>query len=251
MWTHRAAWLYSSIREGELRDHEDPDDARFPVTLEALGTLALPGGRLVAADPYVMADEPTPFTQTLGADEAEVVVARALIGEGHERVAALILLVAGAPISDWVMATLPGQDTAAVGSDDFFGYGVDAGTGSFGGPEAMVVAGRVLGADAGMLEDPISEALFADGLGTRSAVIVAPEDGATPIAACSSGWGDGLYSTWFGIDDNGGVSVVVTDFQLAGDPYSMPVEPDEAPAQPAPPAPPAPRKSLLRRLFGS
>lgn len=70
----------------------------------------------------------------------------------------------------------------------------------------------------------MSTALFSDGIGTRSAVVVVPEEGAAPVAACSSGWGDGAYPTWLGLDAAGNVTVAVTDFLLTGDPYATPLE---------------------------
>lgn len=245
-WKLRAEWIYAAITSGELRDHDAKDGVHYVVQLEAIGRVELPGGQVVAADPYVMDSEPQPFEQVLAADAADVVVARAIVGEDHERVAALVLRAGSGPISDWLMATVAGRDVTTLEPEGFFGYGVDAGTGSFGSPEAMKVAGRVLSADAGMLEDPVSEALLSDGIGTRSAVVVAPEEGATPVAVCSSGWGDGYYPTWLGIDTSGIVVVAVTDFLLTGDPHASPLPP-EGPQQ-------APRdtrsKSLLHRWFG-
>jgi hypothetical protein len=248
-WRLRAAWLYDALLEGALRDHDGKDEPSYPVTSEALGVLSLPGGEVVAADPYVM-DDTRPFTQRLAADEATVVAARALMGEGHERVAALVLRVgSGATVVDWTHATQPGEELASLESDHFFGYGVDAGTGSFGGVAAMAVAERVTRADAGMLEDPISAALFADGIGTRSAVLVAPEPGAAPIAVCSSGWGDGVYPTWLGLDAEGRVVVAVTDFLLTRDPHAAPEEDVPAGRAPGPATPLRPRRSLLDRLL--
>ena len=140
------------------------------------------------------------------------------------------------------MATVPGQDAGSLEGEGFFGYGVDAGTGSFGSPEGMKVASAVLAADAGMLEDPISRALFADGTGTRSAVLVAPQEGAPPIAVCSSGWGDGAYPTWLGVDADGSVMVAVTDFLLTGDPHVTATQPPSHQRR---------RTSMLRRWFGA
>lgn len=189
---------------------------------ESIGRLSLPGGRLVAGDPYVTEDEREQFVQRLGAQEVEVIAARAVIAEDHERVAALVLRVGSRPILEWAMATVPGQDVSTIEGEEVFGYGVDAGTGAFGSVEAMQTAERVLDADDGMLEDPVSTALLSDGGNTRSAVVIAPEAGAVPVAVCSSGWGDGVYPTWLGLDESGDVMVVVTDFTLTGGPSSTP-----------------------------
>lgn len=240
----RAEWIYAAIQAGELSDHDAKDDVRYVVNCEWIGKLRLPGGRVVAADPYTMGVDPQPFIQTLSASEADVVAARAVIGEGHERLAALILLAGFNPVVEWQMSTIDDQDVSALDGDEFFGYGVDAGTGSFGSPEAMRTVGRVLGEDAGMLEDPLSAALFRDGVGTRSAVVAAPEDGAIPVAMCSSGWGDGVYPTWLGVDDSGDVVVAVTDFLLTGDPHASPMAEKLLVEEPL-------KKSLFQRWFRS
>lgn len=246
-WKCRAWWIYAAIQAGELRDHDAKNDVRYVLSRETIGGLALPGGRVVAADPYVMDADPEPFTQRVGSDAAEVIAVRANVGEDHERIAALVLLMGSDSISDWVMATVPGQNVSALEPEGYFGYPVDAGTGSFGSPEAMKAAGRVLRVDGGMLEDPVSKALFSDGIGTRSAIVIAPEVGADPVAVCSSGWGDGQYPTWLGINSAGNVLVAVTDFLLTGDPYAAPLPEDHSADQ----LPKARSKSLIRRWFGA
>lgn len=250
-WRLRASWLYAAVLAGEMPDHDSASEGPYALFRDDVGKLSLPDGRLVAADPYVMARDALPFERRLPAGEVSVVAVRAVVGEDHERVAALILVAGAQPVTQWEMATVGGQDVASLEGEGFFGYGVDAGTGSFGSPEAMQVASRVLDADEGMLEDPISAALFADGVGTRSAVVVAPEPSATPIAACSSGWGDGSYPTWLGINADGDVVVAVTDFLVAGDPYATAsAPPQEVDATPPPAATSDRPRSLLRRIFG-
>ncbi|MGG5259103.1 DUF4241 domain-containing protein [Phycicoccus avicenniae] len=254
-WRKRARWMYAAVLDGELADHQGPTVARHRLERERVGRISLPGGLLVAADPYVMDAEPAPFVQALGAEEADVVAVRALVGEDHERVAALVLVAGPGPVVDWRMATLPGQDPSTLGDEEFLGYGVDAGTGSFGSPDAMRVAGRVLAEDEGMLEDPLSQRLFEDGIGTRSAAVAAPEPGAEPVAICSSGWGDGVYPTWLGSDASGIVVVAVTDFLLTGDPYAS--SPEDQPQDPPPTAPEPeaadgePRVPFWQKWFGS
>lgn len=238
--------MYASILAGELVDHDAKDKPRHPVATETVGQLDLPGGLFVGADPYVMGGDVDPFEQQMGAERADVVAARALVGPDHERVAALVLCCGTDTVVEWWMATVGSQHVEGLDDEGFFGYGVDAGTGSFGSPEAMRVTGGVLAEDAGMLEDPISAALFADSVGTRSAAVVAPADGAAPVAVCSSGWGDGVYPTWLGVDEAGAVVVAVTDFLLVGDPYATHVGTAPEPTEPAVEA----RPGLLRRLFG-
>ena len=213
---------------------------RLPVALNDLGTLTFTDGRLVVGDPYLMEAEPVPISREVSTQPYAVLTAVAQIAPGHPRIAAAMLVAGDAPIVSWEMAHWPDQDPASLKSDGFFGYGVDAGTGFFASLPAARVAGRVLFDDAGMLEDPVSAALFS-GAPAAGAALVAPEADAAPIAVFSSGWGDGLYPTWLGLNENGDVAVVVTDFLLTGDPHVKP--------EPAAEEPPAPPTSRWKRVF--
>ncbi|MBB2894179.1 DUF4241 domain-containing protein [Flexivirga oryzae] len=189
-WKKRAQWIYESILSEEIVDHDDVEPTTHRVVIEQIGRLSLPGGRFVAADPYIMDVE----TNAVRADSAD------RIGGGRRGARpdrarprpdgrADAALGTNATISSWSMATTRGQDVTTLAGEGSFGYGVDAGTGSFGGVDAMAVACRVLAEDAGMLEDPISLAVEAEETGPAHALCIAPEAGAVPIAVCGSGFG--------------------------------------------------------------
>jgi len=240
------------VISGTLVDHDAAEHTAYAVSVQQVGSLELPAGLFVAGDPYLIGSDPSPFAQTLPTAQPDVLAIRAEIGPGHNRIAALVLMCSNAPIASWSMATAAEEDLDSLEDEGYFGYPVDAGTGSFGNPEAMGTAHRVLAADAGMLNDPISTALMADGIGTESAACVAPEDGAEAIAVCSSGWGDGSYPTWLGLSSDSTVVLAVTDFLLTGDPFAKPLAPT-APAPQTASAPPVPmegRRPFLKRIFG-
>ncbi len=92
---------------------------------------------------------------------------------------------------------------------------MDTGIGCFASPSALATAAGVLEHDGGMLRDPLSRAMKES---ENKAVVASPAPGAAPIAMFQTGWGDGSYPTWFGLDDAGRITVVVTDFLLAGHP---------------------------------
>jgi hypothetical protein len=235
-WALRANWLYTALASGELKDHDgNVEKARLPVRLDSVGSLSFEDGRLVVADPYLMDEEPAPIVQELLSRPYDVMAATVEVGPDHPRIAAAMLVSGIDAIVAWEMAHWPGQDPASLGSEEFVGYGVDAGTGCFASPAAAKVAGRVLAADGGMLEDPISRALFS-GPPAAGAAVIAPEEGAPPVAVFSSGWGDGLYPTWLGLNQHGDVAVAITDFLLTRDPYATPEETPEVTPQ-APHAP--------------
>ena len=220
-WRSRAAWLYEALTVGELPDFaEGGESRRLPVDVELLGRIPISDGRLVLGDPYLMESEPTPITADVPPGVHAVHIARATVGPDHRRNAAALLIVDGAQaLQRWEMALWPGQDPARLGPEEFFGYGVDAGTGCMAGVAAARVAARVLSEDAGMLEDPVSASLFGGGHEPGASVVEA-EPGGGELAVFTSGWGDGSYPTWLGITADGDGAVAVTDFLLTGDPFA-------------------------------
>ena len=237
----RPALLYDGLTSGALVDHGRAGPTHWPVTLLELGTIPLDDGSLVACDPYVGEPDEQPFTRRLEPGDHDVVLVVATVQDDHRRNAAAMLTGTMATIRRWELALRPGQKVADLeGDEEFFGYPVDAGTGCFASQAAFRATSGVLAADAGMLEDPLSEALE---VSSHDAVVGSAAPGAPPVAMFTSGWGDGAYPTWFGIDGDDQVSVVLTDFLVNSE--APPVEP------PAPPLPPASQDAsgLLGRMF--
>jgi hypothetical protein len=129
-WWQRANWLYRAISSGELPDHDGTVEmARFPVVARVVGQLSFVDGRLVVADPYLMGDEPIAVVQELVSTPYDVVVALAELGPENPRISAAMLVQGADPIVAWEMAQWVDQDPASLSGEEFFGYGVDAGTG--------------------------------------------------------------------------------------------------------------------------
>lgn len=238
----RPALLYDGLTSGALVDHGRAGPTHWPIALLELGSIPLDDGSLVACDPYVAEMDEEPFTRRLAPGDHDVVLVVATVQDDHRRNAAALLTGTLAPIRRWELALRPGQKVADLeGDEEFFGYPVDAGTGCFASRAAFRIASEVLAQDAGMLEDPLSEGLEHS---THDAVVGSPAPGAPAVAMFTSGWGDGAYPTWFGIDGDGHVSVVVTDFLVNSE--APPVDPP-APQLAPPPIPDGPRR--LGRMF--
>ncbi|MCD9876669.1 DUF4241 domain-containing protein [Streptomyces guryensis] len=104
-------------------------------------TLDLPTGRVVACDPFVClgSGDIEPFTVTVdpGRDRVEAAVATLTRPDEppaehpHPRVAAVRVVIRDEPTVTWELALRPEQDPAELKDDEFFGYGVDVGTGCF------------------------------------------------------------------------------------------------------------------------
>ncbi|AVT32935.1 hypothetical protein C6361_29615 [Plantactinospora sp. BC1] len=97
-----------------------------------LGPVVLPTGNVVACDPLVA--HTTPFVDAVAPGRYQLRAWIAVLHrdgcEWQRRITALQLVVVDEPAATWSMALLPGQDVATLDAEDFFGYAVDAGTGT-------------------------------------------------------------------------------------------------------------------------
>jgi hypothetical protein len=192
----------------------DPSPARSfetPVTLtvEPAGDVVLPAGRLTAGDAFIM--DALPFTLRVPAGRHPVSVLQADFEDGDRRVAGAVVRFAdGEPIR-WELAVVDGQDPAALDPTEIFGYGVDSGTGSFTSPEALArlkdeaaysaYSRALLAAMPGKtLGDPLVAAVEVDAASGAN------------VIAFASGFGDGVYPSYAGLDRAGRIVVVLTDF---------------------------------------
>jgi Protein of unknown function (DUF4241) len=188
-------------------------DGRYRLRVEPAGTLHLPTGAVVAADPGF---DVRPFVARLPAGSAPVHLLRAAPpGEVGELVAAALLGdPAGLGGLRWENAYREGDDPAAFGPGDVVMYGVDSGTGSFASDEAT----RAMLADAGFTDRLLGAEAQA---GWDDAVTVPVGEG-LEIVAFPSGVGDGAYPTWVGYDADGNAAAFLTDFGILAHPASPP-----------------------------
>ncbi len=181
--------------------------------LHVLGELVLPTGRIVACDPFLVFGGEEPFTRGVAPGRYPVLVNVAAL-EDDQRVAYAIVRFGERPPVRWEMALLPGQDAATLGESEFFGYGVDAGTGCFMDAQvARVLAERAT--EENEHNGDLLEAMEKTYVHTWSwlDVVLDPAKGAN-VVAFSSGWGDGQYPSFWGFDETGAVACLVTDFGL-------------------------------------
>lgn len=196
----------------------------YDLTIQDVGQLDLPSGRLLAGDPNLIAHSPGdwpafvvtvpsgryPVSVSLVAEAVTPTRAPATPAEKRNRlVAAARVVVQPEPVVRWAMAFVPKDDPAKLKDNEYFGYGVDAGMGTFldatsldamkrigaeNGPLDQVITGE---ADAWNLRDPISD---------------------RNVVAFYSGFGDGAYPTWIGYTAANQPAVFVTDFMVVNVP---------------------------------
>ena len=189
------------------RSLDDP----VTVSVDAAPDVVLPSGRLVACDAFVIGA--LPFTFDVAAGRHAVSVLRTDFSSGDRRIAAAaVRLAPGDPVR-WELALVAGQDPAVLRPGEVFGYGVDSGTGAFTSPEA--IAALEAEADYAAYSDALLAAMpgktMTDPL--TAAVDVDQASGAN-VVAFASGFGDGSYPSYAGLDTDGRVVVVLTDFGI-------------------------------------
>ncbi|MGW1507411.1 DUF4241 domain-containing protein [Streptomyces mirabilis] len=253
----------SLFAEGALHDFSHfRKNCVVTVRIDRGTDLWLPSGRLVAAEPY--GAEANAFVQRVepGTYPVEMIIADYYaptearsphINTRFDEVAAARLLIRDEPVATWRLALVGGQDDTELADDEYLGYPVDGGMGSFGSPE---VFDALAGSDGEM--DQLLVDISDVGSGSGTAVYTHEETG-TSLVAFRSGGGDGHYATWVGYTPEGEVACFVTDFMtLTLDPddsgwqdaeaaeSSEPTASAVAPADP--PAPPVPVLHKRSRL---
>lgn len=190
---------------------------RTEVVIEshALEPSVLPTGRIVATDAlFTREDDPFDVTVEPGTYPlyAWVAVFSKRGKEVERRNAALELRITDAVPLTWDMATVPGEEIENLETDDdFFGFSVDTGCGTIADAEAVQALWRwdFDRRESVYIPKPLPEAPVP---GYVSAVV----DDATGanLAVVGTGWGDGVYPTFIGRDENGEITSFVTDFML-------------------------------------
>jgi len=182
---------------------EDHAPAEFEIV--RLPDLDLPDGYVVAADGIIL--QGLPFTQRLAAGAHQLRLAVGLLTGGDSRVAFAILGASEAPIVRFELALTDCQNIATLEDGNVYGYPVDAGMGSFAPPRAHEALAAI--DDLLTLTEPAMQSVYRH---TRDWCTVTTAAGAGAIF--SSGFGDGLYASYFGFDATGSAVVLVTDFSV-------------------------------------
>ena len=185
----------------------------MPVTVSVAdaGLLVLPGDRLVASDAFLIGA--VPFTFEVPAGRHAVSVLRTDFADGDHRIAAAMVRFRAGDPARWELALVAGQDPATLGPDEIFGYGVDSGTGAFTSPEAATALAAE--ADYTSYSDALLAAMPGKTLSDPlTASVVVDDTTSANVVAFASGFGDGSYPSYAGLDAAGRVVVVVTDFGI-------------------------------------
>lgn len=186
----------------------DTQLAERKITVTPIGELELPTGEIIACDPLITNEDWPALERKVKPGRYPVT-----LFEAQGRVAAAFLRFRpGVPVR-WELAILPGQDVSTLNGDEIFGYPVDAGLGSFMDKAAMglmTAAQNKLKPDQNYYDDVLA-AEFAP---NQDRFVMHHPVASNPvnIAMFWSGWGDGFYPSFWGLDAAGEPVVLMTDF---------------------------------------
>ncbi len=218
-----AAWMPSSADAGELDISKlssnldlaslgDADLSARSINVIRIGKVELNSGRIVASDPLVGPDR-TPLARTVSPGDYPVTLYQAF-----GRIAAASMRFADGKPARWELALIPGQDINSLKGDEFFGYPVDAGLGCYMDADTYAliqererqVQTEKSSSDLNYYDDVLATELQAK---NDDYVLHRPISGKRGnVAVFSSGWGDGFYPVFWGLDANGRPLVLLTDF---------------------------------------
>jgi len=192
------------------------------VSTRLLGELKVPSGRIVVTDPFTTSfehpDSPLARRAPTGVFPVELAIAR--YENDDLRVACARVRFGGADgrAAKWEAALFEGQEPPD--DDKIPGYGVDSGTGCFFDEQART---------------RVEEATTEEWLAVTERNMVSTwtwhvaDVGNANLIMFSSGWGDGFYGSYWGLDANDRVVELVTDFDVLTGPlterFELPLPP--------------------------
>ncbi len=191
------------------------------VTRVKIGTLDLPSGRIVSADPAVQ-PERRPFKRRVpvGRYPAHLSIARCADPEDQRVAYASVQFARTRPVR-WELAVTPGERVATLDAPDaLFGCCVDAGLACF--MDAATAKLLVRRGREGLEQDPyfsyfdcvLDEELYRDGASHDWTDHRPDPDERGNCLVFSSGLGDGVYASYFGLDAVDVPVCLVTDFRV-------------------------------------
>ncbi len=161
------------------------------MAVEQAGTVELNTGAISAGDPFV--SRQPPFTRPAKPGRYPVFVSWAdLPGEPRRRSVLSWIRLSTAPVVYWEQALTEDQLPEGLEPGEMFGVGVDSGCACWADADAEPAGGD--------WDDGIEESV----------------QGGDHMVAFTTGWGDGQYACFWGLDSEGVEAVLVMDVELIG-----------------------------------
>ncbi|MGB0524285.1 MAG: DUF4241 domain-containing protein [Flammeovirgaceae bacterium] len=196
-----------------------------------LGELHIPSGQIIACDPF-FSYEQQPLNKTVTPGSYPVTLAIAEVEATHFRVGLAKIQFSKSKAIFWELAVtqdVPAHELAMLGPNEFIGYEVEAGLGMFIDADFNQTYLQILKAFYQQNEnvnyyDEVLAAEFRKTSGNHPYSrnlgdwnVHCPTKNPTQNSMMfASGWGDGLYPSYWGLNEEGEVVELITDFLIFG-----------------------------------
>ena len=185
----------------------------FSIRTEVIATLDIPTGEVIASDLFY-GDAMGPLARQV--PPGDYPVSLSLMnneGQPWESVAAARIQFSSDQPTSWELALLAGQDPTTLESGQLFGYAVEPGTGSYSSPAAAAALAARLEADQAYIYEIIRAGEVHRNTGSWASIV---PDLSTKvnIVFFASGYGDGAYASYWGLNLTGDPVCLITDFSL-------------------------------------
>lgn len=198
--------IFEGSFESETKVNQHSQSLNF--YKKEIGQLKITSGKIIATDPIVLHDA-EPFIHEFPKGDYPVQLAIAKIKD-NERVAFVRIKFNQKKVTNWKFALKNKQTDIPITGEDLYGYGVDGGSGMF-----IDLDGRN---HLNKLKfDDYWESIFIDKFSKKykhTWSYINHEFSKYNLVAFSSGYGDGYYGTYIGIDEKGEICQLLTDFGL-------------------------------------
>ncbi len=194
-----------------------------------IGDVNLPTGKIIAADPF-FTEEQQPFSRTIEPDKYPVYIYVAKIDELHHRIAYAKIKFRTEEATRWILALtadLTPEELNDLGEDEFYGFPVESGLACFldeqTNAELIAKIDEVQDnkPESNYYDEVLSDEFreysgknnFSRQLGDWNDHRPNTDSDNNAIMF-ASGWGDGYYPAYWGLNENGDTIELVVDFLI-------------------------------------
>lgn len=217
------------INDFELHyDLDDEMNAQELVEIH-IGDVNLPTGRIIVSDPFFSMEQ-QPFSRTVEPDKYPVYVYMTEIDDQHHRIAYAKIKFRTEEATKWILALtddLTKEELDELDEDEFYGFPVESGLACFLDEEtnaeftARIDELQEKNPEANYYDEALAEEFkeysgknkFSRELGDWNDHKPNKESD-NNVIMFASGWGDGYYPAYWGLNENGDTIELVIDFLI-------------------------------------
>lgn len=199
-----------NITNGNI-DIIDTEFGRMHIEKIEAGKLKLLTGKIIATDPILMYDDQS-YSKSVAPGTYTVYI---YIGKTEKRKTQTVLSELrfndNAPVK-WEIALFKGENASSFAQDEFMGYEVENGLGCFMDEHVMNILDVMDEEELYRYEKNIKDKVRQSQ--TSSADILIDKKTGSNIIAFASGWNEGVFPTYYGLDKQNKLARLVTDFMV-------------------------------------